>query len=35
MKNVAAEKLRSLLGLTDVTYVAKTGSLAVVDRSLE
>lgn len=35
MKNVPAEKLRSMLGLTSVSYVEKKGSLAVVDQSLE
>jgi hypothetical protein len=35
MKNVPAEKLRGLLGLTSVSYVQKKGSLAVVDQSLE
>ena len=35
MKNVAAEKLRGMLGLTKVSYVENSGSLAVVDSSLE
>jgi Icc protein len=35
MKNVPAGKLRSLLGLTTVSYVENKGTLAVVDGSLE
>jgi 3',5'-cyclic AMP phosphodiesterase CpdA len=35
LKNVAADKLRGMLGLTTVSYVAGKASLAVVDRSLE
>jgi len=35
MKNVAAERLRSLLGLADVRYTENNGSLAIVDRSLQ
>jgi Icc protein len=35
MKNVAAEKLRSMLGLTSINYVENTGSLAIVDSTLE
>jgi hypothetical protein len=35
VKNVAAEKLRSVLGLTRVNHVASKGSLAVVDATLE
>jgi hypothetical protein len=35
IKNLPAEKLRSMLGLTRVDYVAGTGSLAVVDATLE
>jgi len=35
MKNVAAEKLRSMLGLTSVSYVERGGSLAIVDSTLE
>jgi 3',5'-cyclic AMP phosphodiesterase CpdA len=35
VKNVAADKLRSMLGLTTVNYVEKPGSLAVVDSTLE
>jgi Icc protein len=35
LKNVPAEKLRSMLGLTTVNYVAKRGPLAVVDSSLQ
>jgi 3',5'-cyclic-AMP phosphodiesterase len=34
IKDVAAEKLRSTLGVTDVNYVAKVGQLAVVDETL-
>jgi 3',5'-cyclic AMP phosphodiesterase CpdA len=35
VKNVAAEKLRSVLGLSKVSYVATKGSLAIVDPTLE
>jgi 3',5'-cyclic-AMP phosphodiesterase len=35
VKNVAADKLRSVLGLTKVNYVARGNSLAVVDSTLE
>jgi 3',5'-cyclic AMP phosphodiesterase CpdA len=35
IKNVAADKLRSMLGLTRVVYVEKRSSLAIVDRTLE
>jgi 3',5'-cyclic AMP phosphodiesterase CpdA len=35
VKNVAADKLRSVLGLTSVNYVEKESSLAIVDSSLE
>ena len=35
IKNVPAERLRSMLGLTRVSYVQRTGPLAVVDNSLE
>jgi 3',5'-cyclic AMP phosphodiesterase CpdA len=34
IKDVPAEKLRSTLGVTDVSYVAKAGQLAVVDEPL-
>lgn len=34
IKDVPAEKLRSTLGVTDVSYMAKAGSLAVVDSTL-
>ena len=34
MKDVAADKLRSLLGLTDVAYVQNNSPLAVVDSTL-
>ena len=34
IKNVPADKLRSLLGLTEVTYTEGKGSLAVVDATL-
>jgi 3',5'-cyclic AMP phosphodiesterase CpdA len=34
LKNVPAEKLRTMLGLTSVNYVAGRGPLAVVDRAL-
>jgi 3',5'-cyclic AMP phosphodiesterase CpdA len=35
IKNVSADKLRSVLGLTKVAYVEGKGSLAIVDASLE
>jgi 3',5'-cyclic AMP phosphodiesterase CpdA len=35
LKNVPAEKLRTMLGLTSVNYVAGRGPLAVVDRALQ
>ncbi len=35
MKNVAAEKLRSLLGLANVSYTENKGSLAIIDRTLQ
>jgi 3',5'-cyclic AMP phosphodiesterase CpdA len=35
MRNLPAEKLKSTLGLTAVTYVENAGSLAIVDSSLE
>lgn len=35
LKNVAADKLRSMLGLATVRYVERPGSLAVVDSTLE
>jgi 3',5'-cyclic AMP phosphodiesterase CpdA len=35
MKTVAAEKLKSMLGLTSVSFAAKTGLLATVDSTLE
>jgi hypothetical protein len=35
IKNLPAEKLRSMLGLTQVRYVEHTHSLAVVDSTLE
>jgi 3',5'-cyclic-AMP phosphodiesterase len=35
IKNVPAEKLRSFLGLTRVSYVEKKGSLAIVDSALQ
>ncbi len=34
MKNVAADKLRDMLGITSVNVVAKSGTLAVVDSTL-
>jgi hypothetical protein len=34
LKNVPAEKLRTMLGLTSVNYVEGRGPLAVVDESL-
>ena len=35
VKNAAADKLRSVLGLTSVKYVEKESALAIVDSSLE
>jgi 3',5'-cyclic AMP phosphodiesterase CpdA len=35
LKNVPAEKLRTMLGLTSVNYVAGGGPLAVIDRALQ
>jgi 3',5'-cyclic AMP phosphodiesterase CpdA len=35
IKNVPADKLRSVLGLTSVAYVERKNSLAIVDSSLE
>jgi len=35
MKNVAADKLRAMLGLSSVSYVENAGNLAVVDSTLE
>jgi 3',5'-cyclic AMP phosphodiesterase CpdA len=35
IKNVPADKLRSVLGITNVTYVERPGSLAIVDSTLE
>jgi len=35
MKNVPAEKLRGMLGLTSVKYAVSGNSLAVVDATLE
>jgi 3',5'-cyclic AMP phosphodiesterase CpdA len=35
VKNVAADKLRSVLGLTSVKYVEKESALAIVDSSLQ
>lgn len=35
MKDVPAEKLKSMLGLTSVSYVQQNGSLAVVDSTLD
>ena len=35
IKDVPADKLRSVLGITSVSYVARPGSLAVVDSTLE
>jgi hypothetical protein len=34
LMNVPAEKLRTMLGLTSVNYVAGQGTLAVIDRAL-
>ena len=34
LKNVPAEKLRTMLGLTSVTYTAGRGPLAVIDGTL-
>lgn len=35
MRNLAAEKLKSMLGLTAVSYRETSGSLAIVDQTLE
>jgi 3',5'-cyclic-AMP phosphodiesterase len=35
MRNLPAERLRSMLGLTAVSYVENSGSLAIVDSALE
>ena len=35
LKNVSAEKLRTMLGLTSVSYVARPGPLAMIDWSLQ
>jgi len=35
MKNVAADQLKKMLGLTSVNYVANSGTLAIVDQALE
>jgi 3',5'-cyclic-AMP phosphodiesterase len=35
LKNVPAEKLRTMLGLTSVNYVARPGPLAMIDWSLQ
>lgn len=35
LKNVAADRLRGMLGLTKVSYVERGGPLAIVDASLE
>jgi hypothetical protein len=35
MKNIPAEKVRSMLGLTRVSYVENHGDLAIVDSVLE
>src|SRR4051812_43074055 len=35
MKNVAADQLKKMLGLSSVKYVATTGTLAIVDQTLE
>jgi Icc protein len=35
LKNVPAEKLRTMLGLTSVSYVAGRGPLAVIDEALQ
>jgi hypothetical protein len=35
MKNVPAEKLRGMLGLTSVKFAENKGSLALVDNSLQ
>jgi hypothetical protein len=34
LKDVPAEKLRSMLGLTDVTYVSNNSPLALIDSTL-
>ena len=35
MKNVAADKLRSLLGLASVNYMENKGTVAIIDKSLQ
>jgi 3',5'-cyclic AMP phosphodiesterase CpdA len=35
IKNVAADQLKKMLGLTSVNYVQRSGSLAIVDQTLE
>jgi hypothetical protein len=35
MRDLPAERLRSMLGLTAVSYVENAGSLAIVDAALE
>jgi hypothetical protein len=35
MRDLPAERLRSMLGLTSVSYVENGGSLAIVDAALE
>jgi Icc protein len=35
LKNVPAEKLKGMLGLTSVSYIERRGTLAVVDSTLE
>ena len=35
IKNVPADKLRSVLGITNVSYIERRGSLAIVDATLE
>jgi hypothetical protein len=35
MKNIPAEKVRGMLGLTRVSYVESRGDLAIVDSVLE
>jgi hypothetical protein len=34
MKNVAADQLRNMLGITSVRYAERPGSLAVIDSTL-
>ena len=34
LKNVAADKLRDMLGITNVDYVVRRGSLAIADSTL-